>query len=80
MATFLHTMVRITDAEKGRALSGEHEYSVPPLAVPELGTSAPPATLAAYEAVQLFLERAQAVKPGFDLTSENAPPPTVGRA
>jgi predicted ATPase/class 3 adenylate cyclase len=54
-------------------LAGEHEYSVPPLAVPDLDTSEPPATLAAYEAVQLFLDRAQAVKPEFELTSENAP-------
>ncbi|MCA1678995.1 MAG: adenylate/guanylate cyclase domain-containing protein, partial [Actinobacteria bacterium] len=54
-------------------VSGEHEYSVPPLAVPDLIRSEPPARLAAYEAVQLFLERAQAVKPEFELTSENAP-------
>jgi predicted ATPase/class 3 adenylate cyclase len=54
-------------------VSGEHEYSVPPLAVPDLNRSEPPARLAAYEAVQLFLERAQAVKPEFELTSENAP-------
>jgi predicted ATPase/class 3 adenylate cyclase len=54
-------------------LSGEHEYSVPPLAVPDLDAPEPPATLAAYESVQLFLERARAVKPEFELTSENAP-------
>jgi predicted ATPase len=54
-------------------LSGEHEYSVPPLAVPDLGESEPPSVLAAYEAVQLFLARAQAVKPEFELTSENTP-------
>ncbi|TMK79440.1 MAG: adenylate/guanylate cyclase domain-containing protein [Actinobacteria bacterium] len=54
-------------------LSGEHEYSVPPLAVPDLGESEPPSILAAYEAVQLFLARAQAVKPEFELTSENTP-------
>ncbi len=54
-------------------LSGEHEYSVPPLAVPDLEASESLATLAAYEAVQLFLERAQAVKPEFELTRENAP-------
>jgi len=54
-------------------LSGEHEYSVPPLAVPDLDASLPPATLAGYEAVQLFVERAHAVKPEFELTSENAP-------
>jgi predicted ATPase len=54
-------------------LAGEHEYSVPPLAVPDLDASESPATLAAYGAVQLFLERAQALKPEFELTSENAP-------
>jgi predicted ATPase/class 3 adenylate cyclase len=54
-------------------LSGEHEYSVPPLAVPDLNTFEPLAALAGYEAVQLFVERAQAVKPEFELTSENAP-------
>jgi predicted ATPase/class 3 adenylate cyclase len=54
-------------------LSGEHEYSVPPLTVPDIGESEPPSILAAYEAVQLFLARAQAVKPEFELTSENAP-------
>jgi predicted ATPase/class 3 adenylate cyclase len=53
-------------------LLGEHEYSVPPLAVPDLDASEPPAMLAANEAVQLFLERARAVKPEFELTSENA--------
>jgi predicted ATPase/class 3 adenylate cyclase len=54
-------------------LLGEHEYSVPPLTVPDLGEFEPPSILAAYEAVQLFLARAQAVKPEFKLTSENAP-------
>jgi predicted ATPase/class 3 adenylate cyclase len=54
-------------------LSGEHEYSVPPLAVPDLRESEPPSALAAYEAVQLFLARAQAVRPEFELTSENTP-------
>jgi predicted ATPase/class 3 adenylate cyclase len=53
-------------------LSGEHEYPVPPLTVPDLGEAEPPEILAANEAVQLFLARAQAVKPEFELTSENA--------
>ena len=42
----------------------------PPLAVPDLDASEPPATLAAYEAVQLFVERAQAIRPEFELTGE----------
>lgn len=53
-------------------LSAEHEYPVPPLAVPlsehlpELGA------LFRYDAVRLFVQRAQAIKPGFDLTTQNA--------
>jgi predicted ATPase len=51
-------------------LGGEHVFFVPPLAVPE---GAPPLeTLPRYAAVQLFIERAKAVKPNFALTQENA--------
>lgn len=53
-------------------LSGEHEYPLPPLAVPQLDAADSAEILAANEAVQLFIERAQAVKPDFELTSENA--------
>jgi predicted ATPase/class 3 adenylate cyclase len=53
-------------------LSGEHEYPLPPLAVPQLDAADSRASLEANEAVQLFVERAQAVKPDFELTSENA--------
>jgi predicted ATPase/class 3 adenylate cyclase len=52
-------------------LSGEHEYPVSPLAVPDIDSAETPQQLATYEALQLFLERAQAVKPEFELTSEN---------
>lgn len=54
-------------------LSGEHEFPVPPLNLP--GTDLPqnPEELGQYEAVTLFVERAQAVKPDFRLTGETAP-------
>jgi predicted ATPase/class 3 adenylate cyclase len=52
-------------------LSSEHEYPVSPLAFPDVDVAETLEQLAAYEAVQLFLERAQAVKPEFELTSEN---------
>jgi predicted ATPase len=52
-------------------LSGEHEFPVPTLAVPETGT--PDAKVAErYPAVRLFAERARAVAPRFELTSANA--------
>jgi predicted ATPase/class 3 adenylate cyclase len=53
-------------------LSGEHEYPVSPLALPTVDLADAPEKLATCEAVQLFLDRAQAVKPELELTSENA--------
>jgi predicted ATPase len=47
-------------------LRDEREFPVPPLDLPEGDTP-----LADAPAVQLFLNRAQAVKPGFELTEEN---------
>jgi predicted ATPase/class 3 adenylate cyclase len=52
-------------------VSGEYEYPVPPLAVPDV--QAPPAPNgAASEAVTLFANRARAVKPDFAVTAQNA--------
>ncbi len=55
-------------------LYGEQEYAVPPLGVPSLGGRQPAAeAVSQYEAVALFIERAMAVKPGFQITNQNAP-------
>jgi predicted ATPase len=52
---------------------GEHEYPVPPLVTPDLKELPHLERLAQVEAVQLFVERAQAVKPDFAITNENGP-------
>ncbi|MDQ5852660.1 MAG: tetratricopeptide repeat protein, partial [Chloroflexota bacterium] len=54
-------------------LSGEQEFLVPPLAVPDLQQRPPLETLVQYPAVALFVQRAQAVKPDFLVTNETAP-------
>jgi predicted ATPase/class 3 adenylate cyclase len=59
-------------------LYGEHEIAVPPLALPPpLKTSAPSASsvadLTQYDAVKLFIARAQAAKAGFTVTNDSAP-------
>jgi predicted ATPase len=55
-------------------LMGEREFAVPPLALPDpKHLPAQVEQLTQYEAVQLFIERAQAVKAGFAVSSENAP-------
>jgi predicted ATPase/class 3 adenylate cyclase/DNA-binding CsgD family transcriptional regulator len=50
----------------------EHEFPVPPLAVPDPNRLPDLTTLSHNEAVALFLQQAQAVKPNFQLTDANA--------
>lgn len=52
---------------------GEHEFAVPPLAVPNPTHVHDLARLSQYEAVTLFISRAQAIKPDFQVTHANAP-------
>jgi predicted ATPase len=51
---------------------GEQEYAVPPMALPDLKVNPSPTALFQYEAVQLFIQRALAVKPDFRIAEENA--------
>jgi predicted ATPase/class 3 adenylate cyclase len=54
-------------------LYGEREYLVPPLSLPD--PERPPSLehLTQYEAVRLFIERAQDARPDFSVSNENAP-------
>jgi predicted ATPase len=52
---------------------GEHEFPVPPLALPDPRAIPPLEELSRLPAIALFVERAQAVKNQFALTKENAP-------
>ena len=51
---------------------GEHEYAVPPLAIPDPERLPGLEALSHYEAVRLFIERARAAKADFAVTNENA--------
>jgi predicted ATPase/class 3 adenylate cyclase len=51
----------------------ERAFPVPALALPDPDHLPDPLTLSQYEAVALFIERAQAVKPDFQVTNTNAP-------
>ncbi|HLT17939.1 MAG TPA: LuxR C-terminal-related transcriptional regulator [Thermomicrobiales bacterium] len=53
-------------------IAGERQYRLPPLAVPALEAGERLEEIAAYPAVQLFVARAQAQEPAFELTAENA--------
>jgi predicted ATPase/class 3 adenylate cyclase len=53
-------------------VSGEQEYPVPPMTAPNPERVSSPESLSGYEAVELFVQRAGAVKPDFVLSHENA--------
>jgi predicted ATPase len=52
---------------------GEHEFPLLPFPMPDLADLPSVEALSQYEAVRLFIQRAQAVKPDFAVTSANAP-------
>jgi predicted ATPase/class 3 adenylate cyclase len=64
--------VLVTSREVLR-LSGETDYPVPPLSLPDRKRLPPLERFTQYDAVALFIERALAVKPGFAVTNDNAP-------
>ena len=51
---------------------GEQEFPVPPLGLPDSPTTPSVEALSQYPAVALFVQRALAVKPDFELSGENA--------
>ncbi len=53
-------------------LSGEQEYPVPPLGVPNPSALPPLESLTGYDGVALFIQRARAVQPDFRLDEQNA--------
>ncbi|HEU5100005.1 MAG TPA: CHAT domain-containing protein, partial [Roseiflexaceae bacterium] len=55
-------------------ISGEYEFPVLPLALPDLRNLPPLDALARYPAVALFVERTRALKPDFVLTEAHARP------
>ena len=63
----------LTTSRTALRLYGEQEYAVPPLAVPDTVHLPELEALSHYEAVKLFIERAQAARADFSITNENAP-------
>lgn len=53
-------------------VSGEQVFDVPPMALPTLAPLPSPTELVQYEAVRLFVERARALLPEFQLSEANA--------
>src|SRR2546423_1830067 len=54
-------------------LAAEHAFAVPPLSLPDLNHLTDLVTLSQYEAAALFIARAQALKPDFQVSNVSAP-------
>jgi len=72
LATCPQLRVLVTSRE-ALHVRAEHEFPVPVLTHPDSRHLHDLAELSQYEAVMLFVERAQAVKPDFHVTNANAP-------
>ncbi len=70
LARSCERLVILATSREGLGIEGEHLLPVPPLGVPEAGAGLAAITQA--EAVRLFADRAAAVKPGFQVTGQNA--------
>jgi predicted ATPase/class 3 adenylate cyclase/DNA-binding CsgD family transcriptional regulator len=62
----------LVTSREGLHVRAEREFPVPALALPDSKHLPDLGALSQYEAVALFLERAQAVKPDFQMTNANA--------
>jgi predicted ATPase/DNA-binding CsgD family transcriptional regulator len=71
LATAPDLKVLVTSRE-ALQVYGEQEYPVPPLTLPDLSRPEPLPELMQYEAVALFVHRAQVSKPDFEMTDDDA--------
>ena len=72
LLTACHKLKALVTSRATLRVHGEREFPVQPLALPNLSHLASIGTLSQYSAVELFVERAQAAKPNFAITDENA--------
>jgi predicted ATPase/DNA-binding CsgD family transcriptional regulator len=62
----------ITTSQRALGLSSESIFQVPPLSLPHPSATPPIESLPQYESITLFVDRAAALQPGFELTASNA--------
>jgi predicted ATPase/DNA-binding XRE family transcriptional regulator len=62
----------LVTSREALGVAGERAWPVPPLALPPAGAGAGRRARGWAEAVQLFVERAAVIRPGFGLTDQNA--------
>jgi predicted ATPase/DNA-binding SARP family transcriptional activator len=65
-------LVMLATSREALGVEGELSWQVPPLSLPEVKSAPTASALASYDAVKLFEQRAQLVRPSFRITDENA--------
>src|SRR5690606_32653463 len=68
----LPSLTTLVTSRERLHLSTERVYPIDPLSLPKMGAETALDALAASEAIRLFVARAEAVRPGFALTDQNA--------
>lgn len=63
----------LASSREALGIAGEVSYRVPSLELPDIKQLPSLASLSQYEAVKLFIDRARAAQPMFNVTNENAP-------
>ena len=62
----------LTSSREALSIGGEQAYRVPSLSLPDTKQAHTPVSVAAFEAVQLFTDRALLARPDFQVTNQNA--------
>ena len=62
----------VASSREALGINGEQAYRVPSLALPDPKKAHTPISVAQFEAVQLFIDRALLARPDFQLTAQNA--------
>ncbi len=62
----------LATSQRALGLTAESLFQVPPLTMPDPGAETPPEGLRQYESISLFVDRAAAIHPGFEVTEGNA--------
>ena len=65
-------LVVLATSRQALGCAGEAEMRIPPLAAPIVGEILSPRELGEIESVRLFVDRAAQVRPGFEITLDNA--------
>src|SRR5438876_7978067 len=73
LLAFCSHLKLLVTSRAGLHLLAEHEFAVPPLSLPDLNHLPDLETLSQYEAVALFIARAQALQSDFQVSNANAP-------